>query len=89
MSYIYNEHILLRSNQIISASEDGSVLLWDMRTRKAHNKLEPYNNSKVSRPDIGKWVGAATLGDDWIVSINDNNSNNVLDNHTIYYLVSN
>lgn len=71
MLNIFIVRVLLRSNQLISASEDGSVLLWDMRTNRAHNKLEPYNNSKVSRPDIGKWVGAASLGDDWIVSIND------------------
>ncbi|OWR52270.1 THO complex subunit 6 protein [Danaus plexippus plexippus] len=54
-------------HQLISAGEDGKVLLWDTRMKKSHNKIEPYNNSKVARPDIGKWMGAAALGDDWIV----------------------
>ncbi|CAH0721969.1 unnamed protein product, partial [Brenthis ino] len=53
--------------QLISAGEDGLVLLWDMRTKKSHNKIKPHSNRKVARPDIGKWVGAAALGDDWIV----------------------
>nr|XP_026489890.1 THO complex subunit 6 [Vanessa tameamea] len=59
----------LHSNgqQLISAGEDGLVLLWDLRVKKSYNKIEPHTNSKIARPDIGKWVGAAALGDDWIV----------------------
>ncbi|XP_075969925.1 THO complex subunit 6 [Anticarsia gemmatalis] len=56
-----------KNQQLISASEDGSVMLWDTRTRSHTNKLTPHTNSKVSRPDIGKWVGSAALSDDWIV----------------------
>lgn len=43
--------------------------LWDTRTGKSHNSIEPHSNSNVAQPDIGKWVGAAALSDDWIVSI--------------------
>ncbi|XP_045491802.1 THO complex subunit 6 [Colias croceus] len=64
-SYIHCIHG--NNNQLISAGEDGLVMLWDHRTGKAHNKIEPHKNSKVSRPDVGKWVGAASLGEDWIV----------------------
>ncbi|XP_023935069.1 THO complex subunit 6 [Bicyclus anynana] len=53
--------------QLISSGEDGLVLLWDRRTKKSHNKIVPHSNSKVQRPDIGKWVGAAALDNDWIV----------------------
>ncbi|KAF9422214.1 hypothetical protein HW555_002023 [Spodoptera exigua] len=56
-----------RQQQLITASEDGCVMLWDTRTSSNHNKLEPHNNSKVSRPEIGKWVGSVALGEDWIV----------------------
>lgn len=56
-----------KNQQIISAGEDGLVMLWDTRSGKSHNKLEPHTNNKVSRPDIGKWIGSAALGDDWIV----------------------
>lgn len=63
--YIHSVHA--KNEQLISAGEDGVVLMWDLRTAKSHNKLEPHKNSKVSRPEIGKWVGSAALSDDWIV----------------------
>ncbi|CAK1581534.1 unnamed protein product [Parnassius mnemosyne] len=63
--YIHSIHG--RAQQVISAGEDGLVMLWDTRTGKSHNKLEPHTNAKVARPDIGKWIGSASLGDDWIV----------------------
>ncbi|CAG9783995.1 unnamed protein product [Diatraea saccharalis] len=63
--YIHSVHG--KNDQIISCGEDGIVLLWDLRSTKFHNKIEPHKNSKVCRPDIGKWVGSAALRDDWIV----------------------
>ncbi|KAG6449446.1 hypothetical protein O3G_MSEX006079 [Manduca sexta] len=56
-----------KNGQLVTAGEDGMVLLWDQRTSKYHNKLEPYKNDKLNRSDVGKWVGSACLGDDWIV----------------------
>ncbi|XP_050678454.1 THO complex subunit 6 homolog [Leptidea sinapis] len=56
-----------KNQQLISSGEDGLVLLWDMRTGKAENKLKPYKEDKLARPDIGKWIGSVALGDDWIV----------------------
>ncbi|KAJ8722442.1 hypothetical protein PYW07_003622 [Mythimna separata] len=55
------------NQQLVTASEDGFVMLWDARTGKSHNKVQPHANSKVARPDVGKWVGSAAIGDDWIV----------------------
>ncbi|GBP40946.1 THO complex subunit 6 [Eumeta japonica] len=55
-----------KGKHLISAGEDGFVKLWDSRTPSAQNSMEPHN-SKASRPDLGKWVGAVALGDDWIV----------------------
>ncbi|XP_053625625.1 THO complex subunit 6 [Plodia interpunctella] len=63
--YIHSVHG--NNDQIVTAGEDGCVLLWDPRTRRSHNKLEPHSNNKVSRPDVGKWIGSVALGDDWIV----------------------
>lgn len=65
----YSIYYNYSNQQLITASEDGLVMLWDTRTGKKHNKVEPHTNTKVSRPDIGKWVGSAAIGDDWIVSI--------------------
>ena len=54
-------------NQIVSASEDGTVRLWEMRQSSATSIMKPYENDKVARPEIGKWVGAANINDDWMV----------------------
>ncbi|XP_072943789.1 THO complex subunit 6 [Epargyreus clarus] len=63
--YIHSVHG--NGHQLISAGEDGMVKIWDTRTNKSHNKIEPHTKSKLARPDIGKWIGSAALGDDWIV----------------------
>lgn len=62
---IYNA--VFRNSDIVSASEDGFVELWDSRTSKSHCKFAPHTNEKLARPDIGKWMGSATLSEDWIV----------------------
>lgn len=53
---------------MVSASEDGSVNLWDTRIPKHHCQFTPHTNERLARPDLGKWIGSATLSDDWIVS---------------------
>lgn len=63
--YVHSVHG--KENQLISAGEDGFVYMWDSRTGKSSNHVEPYKNSKVARPDIGKWVGAVSLNGDWFV----------------------
>ncbi|KPJ19061.1 THO complex subunit 6 [Papilio machaon] len=56
-----------RGKQLISAGEDGLVMLWDTRMGKSHNKLEPHKKANISRPEIGKWIGSVALDEDWIV----------------------
>ncbi|XP_068629842.1 THO complex subunit 6 [Battus philenor] len=63
--YIHSVHG--RGQQLITAGEDGLVMLWDIRSGKSYNKLEPHTNDKIARPDIGKWIGSASLEEDWIV----------------------
>ncbi|CAB4055104.1 THOC6 [Lepeophtheirus salmonis] len=31
------------------------------------NKIEPYRNDELSRPKLGKWIGAVALSSDWLV----------------------
>ncbi|GLH02264.1 hypothetical protein R5R35_002818 [Gryllus longicercus] len=54
-------------NQLASASEDGSVKLWDLNHKICSHTIQPHMNSKVARPDYGKWVGAVALNDDWML----------------------
>jgi len=51
-----------------SASEDGTVRLWDLRQSACTNILQPHTKNVLSRPNLGKWVGAVAFNDDWLVS---------------------
>ena len=51
-----------------SGSQDGDVLLWDVRENSWHNSLHPHEKEGVNRPNLGKWIGCIDLMDDWLVS---------------------
>ncbi|KAH3887014.1 hypothetical protein DPMN_011027, partial [Dreissena polymorpha] len=56
--------------ECVSASEDGSVRIWDCRIKgEAVHILEPYKHEKTARADLGKWVGCVTCdsNEDWLV----------------------
>ena len=54
---------------VASASEDGSVRLWDARQRKPCTAtLVPSTRSELARGKCGQWVGAVCLTSDWVVS---------------------
>lgn len=56
-----------RGWQLVSAGEDGTVRLWDMRQSIVTGVIKPYENPKVSRPTVGNWVGDVAINDDWLV----------------------
>jgi len=56
-------------SQLSSASEDGTVCLWDTKRAKWVHTLVPHLEAKLSRPNLGKWLGAVALNEDWLVSL--------------------
>lgn len=56
-----------KSGQIVSASEDGSIRIWDVRLKKSSAKLDPYKKEQLSRPEYGKWQGTVAFNNDWLV----------------------
>ena len=54
---------------LYSGGEDGSVLVWDLRANKSPvSEIIPYEKSGLSRPHLGKWIGALTLAsNDWLI----------------------
>lgn len=78
---LYNIHInwpnqeltrlfaLYSDNQLVSASEDGTIRLWDMKQSSATSIIKPYENDRLARAELGKWMGTASISDDWLVSI--------------------
>lgn len=55
-------------NSLASASEDGTVHIWDCRTSKFVATIEPQNEPSLKRPHLGKWVGCVNIEKDWLVS---------------------
>lgn len=55
------------NNDLLSAGEDGCVNIWDLRTYKVTEKIEPHLNPLVARNDIGKWIGAVDCSEDYII----------------------
>lgn len=53
--------------QMASASEDGSVKLWDLRQNNMTNMIQPFKEHKASRPHLGKWIGDVSITSDWLV----------------------
>ncbi|KAK4004686.1 THO complex subunit 6 homolog [Daphnia magna] len=54
-------------NQLSSASEDGTVCIWDARKPKPVHVITPHSEPKLNRPHLGKWIGAVTMNEDWLV----------------------
>ncbi|XP_072033983.1 THO complex subunit 6 homolog [Amphiura filiformis] len=68
--YIHSVALFNQSQQIVSASEDGSVRIWDPRNEgEAVGILEPYKHEECKRSQLGKWVSCVAVdsGDDWLV----------------------
>lgn len=66
-NYIHSVSHCPQSNMIASASEDGSVRLWDVRRKNPNTStLVPSDKEPLCRPSLGKWVGAVSLNSDWL-----------------------
>ncbi|KAL4107331.1 hypothetical protein QTP88_017693 [Uroleucon formosanum] len=52
---------------IVSASEDGSILFWDVRFKDYSSKIIPSSNPEIKRPNLGNWVGSVTITKDWML----------------------
>lgn len=56
-----------RNKDVVSGGEDGLVNIWDIREKHPVSKINPHENSKIARPEIGKWISAVSLNEDWLV----------------------
>lgn len=65
--FIHDMDYCSQSNALVSASEDGTARIWDLRTKKAQVQvIEPSKHESLQRPKVGKWVGAASVSGDWL-----------------------
>ncbi|CAD7080840.1 unnamed protein product [Hermetia illucens] len=54
-------------NNLYSASEDGTIVFWDIRECKQVGRLEPHTNADLARPEFGKWQGTVSVTNDWLI----------------------
>ncbi|WAR01713.1 THOC6-like protein [Mya arenaria] len=66
-------HCLCTKNagrECVTASEDGTVRIWDCRQGgEAVQILDPSSHEATARPSLGKWVACVTcdVNEDWLV----------------------
>ncbi|KAL5016789.1 hypothetical protein ScPMuIL_006378 [Solemya velum] len=59
-----------KGRECVSASEDGTIRIWDSRTEgEAVHIIEPYKQEICARPEFGKWLGCVAMdpSEDWLV----------------------
>lgn len=67
--YIHDIALLKQHQQLVSASEDGTLKIWDLRDSKNFiHSLQPCLDAKVARDHIGKWISFVCLdpNEDWM-----------------------
>jgi len=65
--YIHDMDYCPQSNALVSASEDGTARIWDIRTKKAQVQvIKPSKHEALLRPKVGNWLGATSISGDWL-----------------------
>ncbi|CAH1103002.1 unnamed protein product [Psylliodes chrysocephalus] len=52
---------------LISGADDGVVNIWDLRSYKVTNKIVPHLSEPVARTELGKWIGAVSANEDYVL----------------------
>lgn len=65
---IYQITMKNNSNELISASEDGQIKIWDLRTKVCSNSVKPYESPMCARPNLGKHINCVAIDDEnWMI----------------------
>lgn len=63
--------IVMKNNlyELVSASEDGEIKAWDLRTKNKTMSIKPYENALCARPNLGRHVTCLAIDDDnWLLA---------------------
>ncbi|RNA24082.1 alanine--glyoxylate aminotransferase 2-like [Brachionus plicatilis] len=65
---IYKVLLKNSNNEIVSASEDGEVKIWDLRSNQNCISIKPFENADCVRTNLGKFITCAAVDDDnWLI----------------------
>ena len=69
--YVHAVKYLEKTDQVVSAGEDGMVHIWDHRSQVVAETIEPNKLPMASRASLGSWVGCLGVdkAEDWMVSL--------------------
>lgn len=54
-------------DKLYSASEDGTVRMWTSNQKEPTAIIEPYKKDNLVRSEMGKWQGAVSANEDWLL----------------------
>lgn len=55
-------------DELITASEDGDVKIWDLRQKDCVSTLKPFENQLCSRPHLGKYINSIAVDENnWLI----------------------
>lgn len=54
-------------NQIFSASQDGTLKIWDPREKEYINEIEPQLKDELKRSEFGGFLGSCAISNDWLI----------------------
>lgn len=61
-------HCLIGSDsQIYSASQDGTLKIWDIREKEYIEEIIPYKRDELRRPELGNFLGSCAIYNDWLI----------------------
>ncbi|KAL5292772.1 THOC6 family protein [Megaselia abdita] len=61
-------HCLTGSDdQIYSASQDGTLKIWDPRENGFIHEIEPQKKHELKRPEFGGFLGSCAISNDWLI----------------------
>lgn len=63
----YIHDIFVAYDQLFSASQDGTIRIWEDKQKKVAQLIEPHKNKKLARPELGKWLGSVSVNNDWLL----------------------
>ncbi|CAL1545916.1 unnamed protein product [Lymnaea stagnalis] len=63
-NYIHTVALKNEGRGLISASEDGSAVIWDLRMKEAAHVVKPFEHDMCARPHMGQWLQCLALDED-------------------------